>query len=67
MWWEAGLYERAQISQEETKVKGRKGDTAAQFLLPPMESSSLLHPLWADSSEGLNTADGHLLVTEKYK
>lgn len=30
------------------------------FLIPPRESSPWLCPPWADSSEGLSTAGGHL-------
>lgn len=44
-------------NKTESEKKKRNGD----FPIPPRESSPLLYPLWADSSEGPSKADGHLL------
>lgn len=50
---------------EITAVRGgnrtkQKEEERQYFLIPPRESSPWLCPLWADSSEGLSTAGGHL-------
>lgn len=43
------------------KRKQNRKQQEKWWLIPPRESSSLSHPLWADSNEGPSRADGHLL------
>lgn len=46
------------------KTESKKKKRRQYFLIPPRESSPLLHPLWADSSEGPSIADGHLFAQQ---
>lgn len=59
--WEPLVYMTEHGRHRGKQNRKRKEEEKRYFLIPPRESSPLLYPLWADSSEGPSTADGHLL------